>query len=31
MKTKYLYLLSKYLLAAVVAFTAFACSDDDDT
>lgn len=30
MKTKYLYLLSKCLLAAVVAFTAFACSDNDD-
>lgn len=30
MKTKYLYLLSKCLLAATVAFTTFACSDDDD-
>lgn len=31
MKTKYFYLLSKCLLAAVLAFAAFACNDDDNS
>ena len=30
MKTKYIHFLSKCFLATIVAFTAFACSDDDD-
>lgn len=31
MKTKYYYLISKCLLVAVLAFAAFACSDDDNS